>query len=49
MAQRFDPARLELAGDPFTWLRTLRQLVSNGAAGFTVSGDGLLAYRSADV
>ena len=47
MAQRFDPARQELAGDPLHVADDVGQFASNGAAGFTVSGNGLLAYRSA--
>ncbi len=46
MAQRFDPARLELVGDAFHVADDVGTFPSDGVAGFTVSGNGLLAYRS---
>ena len=45
MAQRFDPGRMELSGDPF---QVAEQVGSNpvvSTAGFSVSKNGVLAYR----
>jgi serine/threonine protein kinase len=47
MAQRFDPRRLELEGDPFPAVaESIGFNLSNSAAGFSVSENGILAYRS---
>ena len=49
MAQRFDASRLELSGDPFP---VAEQVASNsifGDAMFSVSGNGVLAYRGGAV
>ena len=46
MAQRFDPARLELEGDPFPVAENVGINELNGAAGFAVSENGILAHRS---
>jgi Tol biopolymer transport system component len=45
MAQRFDPGRLELSGDPFQVAEQVGWN-SGGAGGFTVSANGVLAYRT---
>jgi Tol biopolymer transport system component len=47
LAQRFDPARLTLAGDPFVVAEQVASSTpGNGSvAGFTVSDQGTLAYR----
>jgi Tol biopolymer transport system component len=46
MAQRFDPARLELEGDPFPVADKVGINEANSAAGFAVSENGILAHRS---
>lgn len=46
MAQRFDPVRLELAGEPFPIAEGVGINITNSAAGFTVSNNGILAYRT---
>jgi Tol biopolymer transport system component len=47
MAQRFDPDRLELSGDPFPAVTDdVAVNLGNGAAGFTVSSNAVLAYRA---
>ena len=46
MAQRFDTSRLELSGDPFQVAEQVGSNPSNGAAGVTVSENGVLAYRA---
>jgi Tol biopolymer transport system component len=47
MAQRFDTGRLELIGDPFPAIaEDVGINLANSAAGFTVSANGILAYRS---
>jgi serine/threonine protein kinase len=46
MAIRFDPARLELIGDPASInAQVLLGAVTSGSAAFSVSGTGMLAYR----
>jgi Tol biopolymer transport system component len=45
MAQRFDPVRLKLAGDAFRVADAVGMFPRGGAAGFTVSDTGVLAYR----
>ena len=45
MAQRFDPERLELEGDPFTVVDNVG-ISTAGNAGFTASENGILALRS---
>jgi Tol biopolymer transport system component len=45
MAQRFDPGRLELSGDPFQVAEQVGWS-SGGIGGFTVSANGILAYRT---
>jgi serine/threonine protein kinase/Tol biopolymer transport system component len=49
MAQRFDPARLALEGAPFPVVESVGINESNGAAGFAVSENGMLAHRSAGI
>ena len=46
MAQRFDLKRLELDGDPFPIAEQVGLNPANGAAAFTVSDNGVLAYRT---
>jgi Tol biopolymer transport system component len=46
MAQQFDPKRLELGGDPFPIAEDVGNLADNSAAGFTVSDNGTLVYRT---
>ena len=48
MAQRLDPDRLALAGDPIPIADPVGANVQNSAAGFTVSETGVLGYRSRD-
>jgi serine/threonine protein kinase len=45
MAQAFDPVRFELNGDPTPVVDGIYSNTGNGQAGFTVSENGLLAYR----
>lgn len=50
MTQRFDTTRLELAGEPSPAVtEDIGINLGNGAAGFTVSANGILAYRSGGV
>ena len=46
MAQRLDLTRLELAGDPFQVAEQVGSNPGTGAAGMTVSENGVLAYRT---
>lgn len=46
MAQRFDPNRLELSGDPFRVAEGVGTNPGNSAAGFTVSNNGVLAFSA---
>jgi eukaryotic-like serine/threonine-protein kinase len=46
MAQEFDPTRLELRGDPVLIAEDVGTNAGNGQAGFSVSDNGLLAYRA---
>jgi serine/threonine protein kinase len=46
MAQRFDPKRLELSGDPYPVAEDVGSSAANSVAGFTVSDTGTLAYRT---
>ncbi len=45
MAQPFDPDLLELSGDPFPVVESVGTNTGNSVAGFTVSENGMLAYR----
>jgi Tol biopolymer transport system component len=47
VAQRFDPDRLELGGEPFPVAEDVGMNSNRGLAGFTVSDTGMLAYRTA--
>jgi hypothetical protein len=47
MAQRFDPDRLELQGDPFRVAESVATEGPVGTVGFTVSDQGMLAYLRA--
>jgi eukaryotic-like serine/threonine-protein kinase len=47
MAQRFDPERFEVMGDPFPIAEVMANF-GNSAAGFAVSETGVLAYRVLD-
>jgi dipeptidyl aminopeptidase/acylaminoacyl peptidase len=47
MAQRFDPARREVSGDPSPIAEEVGTFGPNSAAGFAVSANGLLAFRKA--
>jgi eukaryotic-like serine/threonine-protein kinase len=46
MAQRLDVSRLGLSGDPFQVAEQVAWSGSTGAAGFTVSANGVLAFRT---
>lgn len=46
MAQQFDPNSLELAGEPFPIAEGVGINLGNSVAGFTVSDNGILAYRT---
>jgi Tol biopolymer transport system component len=46
MAQPFDPERLELSGEPFPVAEGVGSFTANSAAGFTVSKNGIIAYRT---
>jgi serine/threonine protein kinase len=46
MAQSFNVKRLEMSGDPFPVVEGVGVNPINSVAGFTVSSNGLLAYRS---
>ena len=48
MAQRFDPARLELSGDPFPIAEDVGTNPANGAGAFSASDTGMLAYRGSE-
>lgn len=45
MAQRFDPRRLELEGDPFPVAQEVGINATNSVSGIAVSESGVLAYR----
>jgi Tol biopolymer transport system component len=49
MAQKFDPDRVELSGDPRPIVENVGTNLGNGGAGFSVSDDGTLVYRPVDV
>ena len=49
MAQRFDPDRLSLAGEPVRIAEEVAYNPSNGRDTFTVSENGVLAYRTGGV
>jgi Tol biopolymer transport system component len=46
VAQRFDPGRLEVSGEPFPVAEQIRLNLITGAATFSVSGEGVLVYRT---
>jgi serine/threonine protein kinase/Tol biopolymer transport system component len=46
MAQRFDPKRLEIGGDPYPIAEDIGSSFANSVAGFTASENGTLAYRT---
>jgi Tol biopolymer transport system component len=46
MAQRFDPKRLELSGDPFQVAEQVGSNSNTGLAGFAASDNGVLVYRA---
>ena len=46
MAQRFDTSRLEMTGDAFPLAEQVQINVGNGYASFSVSDNGVLAYRA---
>ena len=46
MAQPFDPARLQLTGEPVPIAQGVQTLPTSGRAAFTASDNGALAYRS---
>ncbi len=46
MAQGFDPKRLELGGDPYPVAEDVGTNSGNSLAGFSVSDNGTLAYRT---
>jgi len=46
MAQRFDPRRLEVLGDPFQVATGVTTGAESGAGGFSVSDNGVLAIRT---
>jgi serine/threonine protein kinase/Tol biopolymer transport system component len=46
MAQRFDPNQLAFSGDPFQVAENVATNPLTGSAGFTVAGNGALAYRT---
>ena len=48
MAQPFDAGRLELTGDPFPVAEHIAQIAVSSRSGFSVSGNGVLAYLSGD-
>jgi Tol biopolymer transport system component len=48
MAQRFDPDRRQLSGSPFPVAEDIGVNAPNSAAGFAVSRNGTLIYRSDD-
>jgi serine/threonine protein kinase/Tol biopolymer transport system component len=48
-AQPFDATRLELSGDSFRIVERLSTVPSLGHAAFSVSDNGVLAYRTADI
>lgn len=45
MAQRFDPAHLQLSGEPFPLAEQVAQAGANHQFDFSVSGNGVLTYR----
>src|SRR5262249_60269761 len=48
VAQAFDPARLELSGQPFPIVEDIRHTVASGIAAFSTSNNGTIAYRTGD-
>ncbi len=48
MAQHFDANRLELSGEPFPVVEGVGANIGNSGAAFTVSANGMLAYRTAE-
>ena len=46
MAQRFDPRKLEVLGDPFQVAAGVTASSASGAGGFSVSDNGVLAIRT---
>lgn len=46
MAHQLDLSTLELIGDPFPVIDQVGTNNQNSAAGFSVSGNGILAYRT---
>src|SRR5439155_1489346 len=48
LAQRFDAAKLELAGEPVTVAERVRHSVGNALADFYVSGNGVLVYYAGE-
>jgi hypothetical protein len=49
LAQRFDPSRLELQGEPVPVAQDVNVNVDNGGSGFSVSHDGSLAYHAGQI